>query len=1253
MTRGPWLLAWVGLLGSAGCLTDDAFTTCDDGVVCSAGRVCAPTGGGCADPVQVEACAEVEDGDGCMLPDIGTGTCRDGLCVVTICGDGVPDPGEACDDGNDVDDDGCTNLCTLASCGDGVTQPGEECDDGAGNGDDRACTSGCQANVCGDGLRLIGEEDCDNGAANADDAACTATCHDNVCGDAAVWAGVEPCDDGNTASGDGCRGDCRKIEQCGDEELDAGEACDDGNANPVDACDACEATSWRASSVLGGDISATSVGLSSPNTVAYDALGNLYIGDTQAHRVRRLDASGVLTTVAGVGSAGGRGDGSPATSAELNAPQGLAIDGFGDVYIADRSNHRIRKVTATTGVISTVAGTGAPGFSGDGGPATAAMLSSPFDVLVDGLGNLIISDRVNHRVRRVDVTTGDITTLAGTGIAGGLGDGGAATAARLSNPAGLAFAPDGDVLVAEFGGARVRRIDLATGVITTIAGTGVAGFSGDGAAATLAKIDRPAQLAVDGDQLYIADNGNHRIRQVDLGTGLIRTFAGNAEVGYDEMDENVPADSASLTFPLGVAARGGVVAIADTTNQLVRRVDVGLIKTVAGTGAFGDALDGAAATAIPLLFPGAIAFQQDGTALITDASNHRIWRRAPDARTLDRIAGTGVPGYADGEKPLATRLQFPRGLAVGADDAVYVADSGNHRIRRLSAALAAIEDVAGSAASGNSGDGGPATLATLRSPEMVALAGGRLFIADTGNHRVRVVDLGTGVILPLAGTGVEGYGGDGGDAQLATLSEPRGLVVDGDRLYIADTGNHAIRVVSLSDGSIKALAGDGVAGFSGDGGAAAAARLDRPQGLWLKAGRLLVADTGNGVIREIDLDTEKIETVVGSPLRAGTSDGDGADALLAGLAAPVGGAIDPTTGAVVVVDSGNHRLREIGADGRLRTIAGQVTPAGMGPPELARLADARALAGAGNLAFVAGGTTGTVQGLDLDAAWFDVVAGRYPQVTAVPDSAKYRDTAFGIVGGVAYDEGRGRLYVSETSGHVVHVVTLVEPSDPTTWTIAPLAGASGSAGHLDGSAASARLREPSGLWLDEAEDVLYIAEAGNHDVRALDLVADTIATVAGTPETRGFFGDGMAATDALLFAPRAVTRCPSGDLFVADTGNQRIRRIAAGSGLIETVLGDGTPSSTGAGVMDPRGLACDDLGNLAVTSSATIRLLPADDAGVVDGSGPVQTIYGEPRDTFPASVTACLTGLIVRSRGLVWATDACTGLLVELELEVP
>jgi len=311
---------------------------------------------------------------------------------------------------------------------------------------------------------------------------------------------------------------------------------------------------------------ATSARLYGPYGVAVDSSGNLYIALSGDHRIRKVTPGGTISTVAGTGTSGYSGDGGPATSAQLKQPSGVAVDSSGHLYIADSTNHRIRRV-GPLGNIGTVAGTGTEGYSGDGGPATGAQLSSPTGVAVDSSGHLYIADYSNHRIRRVG-PLGNIGTVAGTGTVGYSGDGGPAASAQLRYPYGVAVDSSGNLYIAEFFGHRIRKVTPG-GTISTAAGTGTAGYSGDGGPATSAQLNHPTGVAVDSSgNLYIADCLNDRIRKVTPG-GTISTVAGTGTLGYS--GDGGPATSAQLFQPIGVAVdAAGRVYLSDTSNQRVR-----------------------------------------------------------------------------------------------------------------------------------------------------------------------------------------------------------------------------------------------------------------------------------------------------------------------------------------------------------------------------------------------------------------------------------------------------------------------------------------------------------------------------------------------------------------------------------------------------------------------------------------------------------------------------------------------------------
>ncbi|MEZ4366696.1 MAG: hypothetical protein R2939_10470 [Kofleriaceae bacterium] len=1105
---------------------------------------------------------------------------------------------------------------------------------------------------------------CDAGDLADDAGPCTTACTVATCGDGLVWAGVEACDDGNTVDGDGCRGDCGKVEACGDGVLDLGEACDDGAIgwpNPADGCDACRVTTWQASVLVGEPPRGDEVRLQTPWGLTVDRDDNVYIANEGADVVLRRDATtGQVTVIAGTGVAGFSGDGGLATAAQLDRPFDVAVDGRGDVWITDSNNNRVRKVDRATGIITTVAGTGALGLGGDGGPATLAMLSRPLGLCVDRHGDVYVADNGNLRVRRISGADGTIATIAGADPSSPAlqpaGDGGPALLARTWTED---LACGDDVLyLADPSHHRVRAVDLTTGLISTFAGfDNGTGDPGDGGPATAASLMLPRGVAIapSGDVL-ITDSGRNTVRRVTFpaaGPPVIETVMGSA------LDEGFTPDGelalgARTDFPVGVAATAeGTILVVEGTNQRVRTIDgAGVLGTLVGANAVDARADNGEAMTTSF-FPFAVLQRPDGTLAISGRTE-LVRAYDPSTGALHVVAGSGRAGApVDGTPATELELTHAWGLAQSASGELYVADYITSIVFRVDATGVA-HRVAGTGAFTSTGDGGPALAAGVVGPSALAFdAAGSLYVSEAlgSNARIRRIDP-AGVIHAVAGTATRGYSGDGGPATAAQLSRPVGLLTDaaGD-LYVVDSGNHTVRRIAAATGIITTIAGTGVAGFGGDGGPATAAQLNAPSGAMLDGGgRLLIADTGNHRVRAIDPLTGVISTIAGTG--AVVASGEGLDALAAGLPSPRTLTI-AADGALLV--GGSDRLRRIDPLTNLvTTLTGPLWPAGLGPLARSRLADPRAVEVTASGAWIAAGTAGVVE--RATEVRLDAVIGRFAQAVATADRARYRDAAFGDVGGIAVDEALGRVYLTETTQHRLHVVDLHgAPADPDAWTIAVLAG--GAAGAVDGDLATARFRAPTGLFLDAAAQALYVVDTGNHTVRRIDLDAGEVTTIAGTRETYGYFGDGGAAEAALLDGPTAVTRCAaSGDVFIADTGNHRVRRLAGDSGLITTVLGNGDASAAGQGapawtfpVDGPRGLACDPYGNLLVTSTTAVRLLPADLDHVVDGTGTAQTIFGAPGDTtYPASISRCLTGLATVADDAAWITDACVGTLIEL-----
>jgi sugar lactone lactonase YvrE len=584
---------------------------------------------------------------------------------------------------------------------------------------------------------------------------------------------------------------------------------------------------------------ASSAQLNTPVGVAVDSSGNIYIADYGNHRIRKV-SGGTITTVAGNGAAGYNGDGIAATSAALYGPRGVAVDSSGNIYIADYYNQRIRKVSG--GTISTVAGNGTGGYNGDGILATNAELNYPYGVAVDSSGNIYIADYYNQRIR--EVSGGTITTVAGNGTPGYNGDGIAATSAELNYPIGVAVDSSGNLYIAD-SNSRIREI--SSGTITTVVGTGVVGYNGDGIAATSAKLYYPSGVAVDsiGSKVYIADIDNYRIREVSA--GIISTVAGNGLSNY--YGNGIAATLAALSAPASAAAdSSGNVYIADGNNCLVRKVTAGIITTVAGTGVCGYNGDGIAATSAQLNYPYGVAVDSSGNIYIADTSNQRI--REVSGGTITTVAGTGSAGYnGDGIPATSAWLNSPFGVNVDSGGNIYIADYGNSRIRRVSGGT--ITTIAGNGSGGYNGDGVSATSAELYYPFGVVVdSSGNIYIADYGNQRIRRVSGGT--ITTVAGNGTAGYNGDGIAATSAQLYNPLGVAVDSSgNLYIADSGNMRIREVS--GGTITTVAGNGTLGYSGDGGNPTLAELANPRGVAVdSSGNIFIADWGNNRIRNVN-----------------------------------------------------------------------------------------------------------------------------------------------------------------------------------------------------------------------------------------------------------------------------------------------------------------------------------------------------------------------------------------------------------------
>ena len=642
----------------------------------------------------------------------------------------------------------------------------------------------------------------------------------------------------------------------------------------------------KVSTVAGGFVGdhgpATKAAIETPASTVIDAAGNLYVSDVTGNRIRKITPTGTISTYAGNGMCAYNGDNMPSTKATICFPSGITLDNSGNLVSADQGNFRIRKITKT-GTISTIAGIGVFGYSGDGGPATSAAVGSPFMPAYDSAGNMYFSDVNECVVRKVD-TSGTITTVAGTGTCGYNSDGILATAAQLNFPRGLAFDPAGNMYIADTINHRIRMVNPA-GTISTIAGTGVLGFSGDGGPATSAKIGNPRAVLVQNGVLYISRGGQQRFRQVNLSTKIISTYAGSTS-GYDG-DGHSPLSSLFNQSLYMLFDASGNPIFDDGDNGRVRKGTGGIVNTIAG-GFLGD---GGKATSAALVMPEALALDKSNNIYIADYAGNRV-RKVSTAGVITTIAGNGITGYSgDGGMGTVATLNAPQGVAVDSTGNVFIADTFNGVIRKVNTA------------------GNISTFATsINFADLLQMAvdsANNLYVADDAACVVwkvtplAVVTIAAGVLDTC------GYNGDGIAATAAQLYGPSAVAVDASgNLLLVDYNNNRVREVNTS-GTISTIAGTGTCSYTGDGGSATSAELC-PWGIAVdKSGNIYVSDLIFSRIRKIRGGT--ITTFAGFGFGF---NGDGLWPLYTAFDDPVALAID-SKGAVYELDDVDHRLRKI------------------------------------------------------------------------------------------------------------------------------------------------------------------------------------------------------------------------------------------------------------------------------------------------------------------------------------------------------
>lgn len=615
------------------------------------------------------------------------------------------------------------------------------------------------------------------------------------------------------------------------------------------------------------------------SAIVGDGKGNLYLADDYNNLVFRITPDGTLMVVAGNGIAGDSGEGVPATSATI-VPRGLGLDAAGNVYAATRfstlrkvsggaiasvpgqsgsqafplgavdpsgavyfvdfrfavAGHRVLKLA--NGIVTTVAGTGVAGFSGDGGPATSAMLNTPLSLALDANGNLYISDEKNNRIRKVS-PNGNISTVAGNGSSQPTGDGGAATNAGMS-PGSISIDAAGNLFINDTINNVFRKV--TGGIITKIAAC--CGYVDPAGAiyatGTQGEIDR---MMPDGSLVRIAGNG-------------LFSFSGDGG----------PATSASLRLSQATGQRSpsgivedsnGNVYVSDTFNHRIRRISNGIITTIAGNGKPGFSGDGGPAVSASLNNPAGLTLAANGDLYVADTNNNRV--RKISGGTITTVAGNGqIPSGSntgDGGPASAAPIYQPLSVTIDSKGDLYVCDSSS-RIRKVSGGT--ITTVAGNGVAGSSGDGGPATSASIGAVAVAVDLSGNIYIADFFFNRVRKIS--NGIINSFAGNGTAGSTGEGGAATAASLYGPYALATDSQgAVYIADY--YSQRVLKVANGNITRVAGNGVAGRLGDGGLATQANTTNPGAIYVDAaGNLLFTDLYYNRVREVLATPPSVQT---------------------------------------------------------------------------------------------------------------------------------------------------------------------------------------------------------------------------------------------------------------------------------------------------------------------------------------------------------------------------------------------------------
>jgi sugar lactone lactonase YvrE len=929
--------------------------------------------------------------------------------------------------------------------------------------------------------------------------------------------------------------------------------------------------------------------------------GVLYVADTNSNKIRSLTYNSTLSqwvvaTVAGTGlnavsqlnqdNAGINRpqynvDGNTGSAVSFFQPTGITCDDQ-YLYVADTGNQRIRKVNPLNGATTTLAGSPSGAIGGTDGTGLNASFYSPTDITCDKSGNILyVTDTGNNKIRKIMTQTGAVYTIAGSGSAGST-DNSTGTNGTLNGPLGLCVSPTADyIYVADTKSNKIRRVSTSGYALSTIVGTGNTGSMDGVGQYSQAILASPNFCYLDeaNNAVYFTD-GN-KVRKLDNKTGIITSVAGSGASGF--ADGPAVGIQASFNSPYNVVVDSAskYMYVADTANNKIRRVELATGNTItfAGTGSSGfvngEGLNASFNT------PVALCFSKDfNTLYVTDSGNNAIRKIDVATARVETLDG-GASGFVDGNST-AAKFNSPKQICLGQgplSDSLLVADTGNNAIRRIVIATGQVSTYSGltSGSSGNFQGYSSGTPASFNSHKGIAQYGSILYVADSSNHKIRKIDMSTGAVSTISGTGTSGFT-DGTNGAGSAFNGPQGVAVtnDGNYLYVADTGNHAIRKVTIATGAtttvVGAAAPNATAGYAD--GSQGSSRLNGPTDVILTPDNstMYICEAAGNRIRSAAINNSySTSTIAGASGAnvgtAGGADGAGSNATCNN---PSGGCLG-ASGVFYFVDSGGYTVRKITGlpnNPNVTTIAGSYNSSGYAdgaPTATARFKAVYDIAVDANEAnlYVADGGNYLIRRIPLDASGnagnVVTIAGNTSSQSSAgnqdgqgPGGGSY-NALIGSVYSLFVDSTGQYLFMADTTNHVIRRMDL------TSGDVETYAGINGTYGSADGIRKLAAFNSPIGVAC-ASDGTVYVGDAYNHRVRKINPSTGFVSHVTGSIFAQPGSLDGKYGQQAVFSSYNATGQLPlngnnickiGGDVFVADNKNG-LRRIAS-DGTVSTI----------------------------------------------------------------------------------------------------